>query len=118
MNPFERSSDLQASFRLRLLTFWYITRYRRFKYMTGLLNVSDKHLLKTKNYGVHNASRMSLSVELFDVQEITKFGEPSGSACFFYHKFPNVSKAGVRVSTEINLFEVLLIIVITLRSCL
>ena len=60
MNPFERSSDLQASFKIQSLTLWHCTRYRRFKFKSGLLNISDQHLLETKNYGVHNASRMSL----------------------------------------------------------
>ena len=60
MNPFERSSGLQASLRVQLPTSWSCTRYRRFKFSSGLLNISDQHLLKTKNYGVHNTSRMSL----------------------------------------------------------
>ena len=52
------------------------------------------------------------------VQETVKLGGPLRSADFCYYKFKNVSKAGVRVSTEINLFEVSLIIAITSRSLL
>ena len=39
---------------------WHCTRHRPFKFKTGLPNISDQHLLKIKNYGVHGASRMSL----------------------------------------------------------
>ena len=39
---------------------WHYTRHRPFKFKTGLPNISDQHLLKIKNYGVHGASRMSL----------------------------------------------------------
>ena len=60
MNPYERSSDLQALLRVQLPTSWNCTRYRRFKLSSGLPNISDQHLLKTKHYGVHNTSRMSL----------------------------------------------------------
>ena len=59
MNPFERSSGLQASFKILSVTFRHCTRHRRFKFKTKLLNISDQHLLKIKNYGVHNVSRMS-----------------------------------------------------------
>ena len=60
MNPFERFSGLQASFRIQSLAFWCCTRYGRFKFKTGLLNISDQHLLKIKNYDVRNAFTMFL----------------------------------------------------------
>ena len=60
MNSFERSTGLQASFRVQSLTFWNCSRYWCFKFNSGLLNISEQYLLKTKNYGVHNTSRMFL----------------------------------------------------------
>ena len=96
MNPFERSSGLQTSFRIQSLTFWHCTRYRRFKFKTGPLNISDQHLLKIKNEGVHNVSRMSLSVGLIGVQETAKFGGSLRSVDFCYHKFKNVFKTSKR----------------------
>ena len=36
-----------------VLAFYYI---RRFKFKTGLLSISDQHLLKIKNHCIHNAS--------------------------------------------------------------
>ena len=41
------------------------------------------------------------------------FSHPLSSEDFWYHKFKNVSKAAIRVSTEINLFKALLIIATT-----
>ena len=65
MNLFEHSLGLQASFRIQSFTFWHCTRYRRFKFKTGLPNINDQHILKIKNYGVHSASRKSL-LDLFE----------------------------------------------------
>ena len=47
---------LQVSFVIQSLTFWPSTTYRRFKFKTGLLSISDQHLLKIKNHCIHNAS--------------------------------------------------------------
>ena len=53
------------------------------------------------------------------VQETARFKELSRSSDFCYHKFKNVSKAGVSASvSEINLFKALLILALTPRSCL
>ena len=60
MNSFERSTGLQASFRVQSLTFWNCSRNRCFKFNSGLPNISEQYLLKAKNCGVHNTSRMFL----------------------------------------------------------
>ena len=117
MNPFEWSLSLQASFRIQSLMFRHCTRYRCLKFKTGLLNISDQHLLKIKNYGVHNTSRMPL-LDLLEYRRLPSLEGFQGSADFCYHKFKNVSKGGIHVNTQINLFKALLILAITAWSCL
>ena len=55
----------------------------------------------------------NVPVGIIGVQETAKFGGLSRSADLYYNKFHNVSKADIRVSTEITLFIALLIIAIT-----
>ena len=52
--------NVSQAFRTQSLAFWCCTRYGRFKFKTGLLNISDQHLLKIKNYDVRNAFTMFL----------------------------------------------------------
>ena len=60
MNTFECSLYLHISFRTQSLMFWHCTRCKLFKFKTRLLNISDQHLIKIKNYSVHNTFRISL----------------------------------------------------------
>ena len=107
MNPFEHTCGLQSLFRIQSLTFWHWTRYELFKFKTEMLPECPLHPYS------------SIKVGLIQLQETAKFGGPSRSADFCYHKFKNVSKAGVYVSTENNLFiKTLLIIAISPWSCL
>ena len=103
------TQGLQGSFRIQSLN-----RYRHFNFKTRLLNISHQHLLKIKNYGVHNVSWMPL-LELLEytTPSTLPFGRPSRSADICYHKLKSISKAGIRVNTKINLFKALLITAIT-----
>ena len=57
----------------------------------------------------------NLLLFLLDFQETVKFGGFSRTVHFCHHEFKNVSKAGIHVSTEINLFKAFRIIAITPR---
>ena len=116
MNLFERLSGLQSSFRIQSLTLCHWNRFRHFKFKTGLLNISEQHLLKIENFGVYNSSRCPCWT--YWIPEDHQARRPPRSADYCYHKFKNVSKAGVRVSNEINLFKALLITTVTPGSCL
>ena len=96
-NPFEHTSGLQSLFRVQSLTFWHCIRCKRFTFKTRMLPEFPLY------------TYTSIKVGLIQVQETAKFRGPSESADFCYHKFKNVSKAGIYVSTEIYHSHILII---------
>ena len=103
MNPFERSFGLYALCMIQSLTFSHCTRYRSFKFNTGLLNISDQFLLKIKNFSVNNASIISL-LDLLEYRRLPSLESLQGLQAFTtINSRMFTVKAPLRLKTFLNM---------------